>query len=311
MGERLYGIDTFNGEGRDILKKVPYDFAIVKMSGNPQNYAWDYVNPSAATQAGDCMERTGLLGLYHFTWGKENPNVEADFFIEQVKKLGYLGKAMLVIDYEAQAIKRGRAWVKKFAECIVFKAGYKPVIYASSSIIREQKLGSLGYPIWCANYYKGYKRIEGYDTTGCVLGYKDAIMWQFTSSGKLKGSSSMLDLNVFFGTADDFKKYMGPAEDKPKPTKKSNKVIAKEVIAGKWGNGVDRKKKLEAAGYDYKAIQKIVNTLVTGKKTNTEIAKEVIAGKWGNGKVRKKRLEKAGYNYRVIQNIVNKKVGKK
>jgi N-acetylmuramoyl-L-alanine amidase CwlA len=41
--------------------------------------------------------------------------------------------------------------------------------------------------------------------------------------------------------------------------KKSNETIADEVIAGKWGNGSDRKNKLTAAGYDYNAIQAIVN----------------------------------------------------
>lgn len=43
--------------------------------------------------------------------------------------------------------------------------------------------------------------------------------------------------------------------------KKSNKTIAKEVLAGKWGNNPERKKKLIAAGYDYEAIRKIVNKL--------------------------------------------------
>lgn len=42
-------------------------------------------------------------------------------------------------------------------------------------------------------------------------------------------------------------------------SKKSNAEIAKEVIAGKWGNGTDRKKKLEAAGYNYMTIQAEVN----------------------------------------------------
>ena len=44
--------------------------------------------------------------------------------------------------------------------------------------------------------------------------------------------------------------------------KKSNTEIAKEVIAGKWGNGADRKKRLEAAGYNYAAVQKIVNSML-------------------------------------------------
>lgn len=42
---------------------------------------------------------------------------------------------------------------------------------------------------------------------------------------------------------------------------KSNEEVAKEVINGKWGNGEERKKKLEKAGYNYKAVQKIVNKL--------------------------------------------------
>lgn len=45
-------------------------------------------------------------------------------------------------------------------------------------------------------------------------------------------------------------------------SKKSNTTIAKEVIAGKWGNGATRKKKLQAAGYDYNAIQKLVNQML-------------------------------------------------
>ena len=45
-------------------------------------------------------------------------------------------------------------------------------------------------------------------------------------------------------------------------TKKSNTEIAKEVIQGKWGNGATRKAKLKAAGYDYNAVQAIVNKLL-------------------------------------------------
>lgn len=40
---------------------------------------------------------------------------------------------------------------------------------------------------------------------------------------------------------------------------KSNEELANEVIEGKWGNNPERKQKLLEAGYDYEAIQKIVN----------------------------------------------------
>ena len=43
---------------------------------------------------------------------------------------------------------------------------------------------------------------------------------------------------------------------------KSVDELAKEVIAGKWGNGADRKNRLTAAGYDYSAVQARVNQLL-------------------------------------------------
>lgn len=47
------------------------------------------------------------------------------------------------------------------------------------------------------------------------------------------------------------------------PAKKSVEEIAREVIAGQWGNGQDRKNKLTAAGYDYAAVQAKVNALLS------------------------------------------------
>ena len=40
---------------------------------------------------------------------------------------------------------------------------------------------------------------------------------------------------------------------------KTNEQIAWEVWHGQWGYGDDRKAKLTAAGYDYSAIQELVN----------------------------------------------------
>lgn len=50
----------------------------------------------------------------------------------------------------------------------------------------------------------------------------------------------------------------------PTPAKKSNEEIANEVIRGEWGNNPERQQRLEAAGYDYNAIQAIVNEKLGG-----------------------------------------------
>lgn len=56
--------------------------------------------------------------------------------------------------------------------------------------------------------------------------------------------------------------YGVPKYDTEPSAKKSVTTIAKEVIAGKWGNGDERKKKLAAAGYDYDEVQAAVNKLL-------------------------------------------------
>lgn len=47
-----------------------------------------------------------------------------------------------------------------------------------------------------------------------------------------------------------------------KPKRKTIDELAKEVLAGKWGNGSDRFNKLKAAGYDADAVQQRVNALL-------------------------------------------------
>lgn len=54
------------------------------------------------------------------------------------------------------------------------------------------------------------------------------------------------------------------AEQK-KPAKKSVDKVAREVIAGKWGNGAKRVYNLTKAGYNYVAVQKRVNEILKGK----------------------------------------------
>lgn len=120
--------------------------------------------------------------------------------------------------------------------------------------------------------------------------------------------------------AEQANKINGQVDSKSETTnKKSNEEIANEVIAGKWGNGDARKTALTNAGYDFSAIQSIVNKKMTGKATESksslksvdEIAQEVIAGKWGNGQDRFNKLAAAGYDGNAVQNRVNEILGVK
>lgn len=104
-------------------------------------------------------------------------------------------------------------------------------------------------------------------------------------------------------------KYKGAEVSTPTAGRKTVEAVAEEVLAGIWGNGDARKNTLSDAGYDYDAVQAVVNRLVKEEaalvKSVETVAKEVIRGKWGNGAERKRRLVAAGYDYDIIQNKVN------
>lgn len=68
------------------------------------------------------------------------------------------------------------------------------------------------------------------------------------------------EVNKLLGAGTTTKKK---SVTKKPDTKKSVTDIAKEVIAGEWGNGDARKQKLQAAGYNYSEVQSKVNELLS------------------------------------------------
>lgn len=88
-----------------------------------------------------------------------------------------------------------------------------------------------------------------------------------------------------------------------KPLKSTDEIVA-EVLAGKWGNGTDRKNRLSAAGYNYSSIQTAINQRLNQKSIDT-LAREVIQGKWSNDPQRSQKLRAAGYDPTAVQRRVN------
>lgn len=118
--------------------------------------------------------------------------------------------------------------------------------------------------------------------------------------------------NKYMQKAVEYYKQMAERVTQPaKPETVSNPTIvdiealARDVIAGKYGNGEARK---HALGSNYSAVQARVNQLMgatSQKKTVDQVAREVIAGKYGNGEARRDALSAAGYSYQAVQDRVN------
>lgn len=102
---------------------------------------------------------------------------------------------------------------------------------------------------------------------------------------------------------------LGVQSPAPVPQKSVDEV-AKEVLAGLWGNADARIAALKAAGYDPDVVQKRVNELLeeqkaASKKSIAQVAQEVIDGKWGTGQTRINKLKAAGYDPDTVQKKVN------
>lgn len=82
----------------------------------------------------------------------------------------------------------------------------------------------------------------------------------------------------------------------------ANYRAALDVMEGKYGNGEERRRRLTAAGYNYEAVQHLVNGLAKGYD---RVARDVIDGKYGNGQARVNALRAAGYDAALVQDLVN------
>ena len=139
---------------------------------------------------------------------------------------------------------------------IIEGAGYWCGIYANQYWWNTFLKGNLDkYTKWVAKYSNS-KPVG-------ISGTYD--MWQYSSKGSVPGINGNVDMNICYR---DFPAEIKgkPAKVPAKPAKKTNEELADEVIAGLWSVGVYRKEKLTNAGYDYKAIQAIVNEKLQDKE---------------------------------------------
>lgn len=302
----MNGIDisAWQGDENIDLSKVPFDFCIVKATEGTS-----YKNRYFAAHCDAVLKKKKLLGAYHYANGGDIQK-EADYFLAYVKK--YIGKAVLVLDWEAknnpQFGKNDLEWCLKWCSYVQKKTGIKPLIYIQKSAMSAVK--KAGYGLWVAQYPDNEQ--TGYQEHPWNEGAYNCLLRQYTSVGKLSGYNSSLDLNKAYISAASWRKLATKAVKIAtiKPVKKSVNTIAREVLAGKWGNGADRKARLTKAGYDYNKVQAAVNKLVktsqiTQDKIINAVAHEVIAGHWGNGQERIDRLKAAGYDPDKIQKRVN------
>lgn len=160
--------------------------------------------------------------------------------------------------------------------------------------------------IYCGIYSS--KSWFGTYITGCEKWDKWVASWGKNNGSLTTNTSNLgtiqqytsrpIDKDVIYTPIETYTKNSKQPEqntDVSRGPHKSNSTIVDEVLKGLWGNGKDRKNKLTNAGYDYNAVQRLVNIKLA--------ARDVIAGKFGNGATRKRRLKRYGFTKNDIVEI--------
>lgn len=155
------------------------------------------VNQAANYQLGRASASGKSIGVYHYAMGRD-ARTEADFFVNNVK--GYVGRAVLVLDWEAQDNPQfgNGAWIDAWVRRVYERTSVWPVIYLQASALGQLS----GYVrercgVWIAQYAS--MAVTGYQERPWLYGAYGEAMRQYTSNGYVNGYAGRLDLNYFRG----------------------------------------------------------------------------------------------------------------
>lgn len=206
----LNGFDVASYQAGMNVGEVAGDFVLVKATEGI-----DYTNPEFNGHAKQTLSAGKKLGVYHFIRNDSDIKQQADYFLTVVKP--YIGKAMLVLDFEnttGSTIQNqaGVGLAKQWLDYVYQKTGVRPVLYTGISCENSLDWSSVvkaNYGLWIAQY-NNYNVVNGYqprDLYGSLKHWKTAVMFQYTSTGRLPGWNGNLDFDVFYGDKSAWDKY--------------------------------------------------------------------------------------------------------
>lgn len=206
----LDGIDIARYQKGIDISKVDADFVIIKATEGTS-----YTSPTLKAQLDSTRKAGRLVGLYHFATGGTTGVQEADHFLAATK--GLRDEAVLVLDWEADALKKGPAYAQAFLDRVKAKTGVTPLIYMSASVTGRYDWGKVAEtcPLWVAAY--GSNQSGGYRVPSKVTikHWSAPTIRQYTSKGTLSGYAGRLDLNLFYGSKADWNALASKETAKP------------------------------------------------------------------------------------------------
>lgn len=200
-------IDISNWQGAVDFSQVPQEIVIIKASEGDT-----YIDPYLFRNYDEAKHKYGkAVGMYHFARGGD-PVAEANWFIRCCQPLEQFD--VFVLDWEIQH-PDPVGWCTAFLNRVHELTGTWALIYMNGSTLNSYNWDDIRSRsgTWVAWYDRDP------DVNLPVSGWY--TMHQYTSSGTVPGIAGRVDMNAFYGTVEQFKKYGWNAtttETTPEPT---------------------------------------------------------------------------------------------
>lgn len=243
----LRGCDISEFQAADV-DIAPYDFVIVRSS-----YGVGEIDAKMKVHADRVLQAGKLLGFYHYAYPDTGNTgaAEARSMIAAVKP--YLGKCILALDWEGDAVSYPASWVLEFMETIQKETGVTPFFYSFAGELSNSKYSGVAvkYPLWVAHW--------GVDSPSIGV-WSKWTLWQY--------QGDPFDLDYFDGTAAEWNKW---AANKPLEWIKGNRYLSEAEMKN---NATLVWQYFQPLGWTLNAV--------AGMLGNMEKESSINPGIWGN-----------------------------
>jgi GH25 family lysozyme M1 (1,4-beta-N-acetylmuramidase) len=259
------GIDASSYQGVIDWKKVKksgVEFSILKIIRKDLNPDKQFENNYKG-----CIDNGVVVqGVYNYSYATTVDKAISD--AKRVLEVLNGRKVMVWLDVEdrvQQGIGRTLIEIINAYGNVITNAGLEFGVYTGQYFYNTyiKPYGGISCPLWIARYGKNDGKMEEK--------YKPQIPgmigWQYSSRGKVSGIVGNVDMNVWYS------EIIPQTKEETVVVEKTVEQLAREVLDEIWGNGEDRKNRLQKAGYDYSKVQKCVNSIIKSRKVKNYTVK--------------------------------------
>lgn len=204
----IYGFDISHHNGKNAVVKCINEMN--KMGKSPKfcfikiSEGRTYIDNMWLSNFIDAVDYGLVAGLYHYARPENNTAIEeAKFFCHNYREIWRVEvravNAIPILDWEGEALKHNRQWVRDWCDYVYNDLHIKPLVYISRSECHMHRATAAGnYGLWVA----AWRDID--EGVGNVSPWSTWAVWQYTSDP--------FDIDVFNGTVEQLRKYAIPDE---------------------------------------------------------------------------------------------------